>query len=380
MSDIELDEDALARGEYTLEEYDVGPSQQEMAASELASMDARMDRLPPSMNEGSMESRLRMAGEDGPPAGMQLTHSTGPGGEKYQTGPKGVKADYERAQQILRQNRKFDAMRRERSLQPQKTVTAESIMTPEERAAAQAEEEKQRRKRLNDDSDEDEEDDEDRAAFERYRQQRLQFLQNSLPSYGSYDRVSKGEFARLVKEVHEACFVVCHIYQNSIDACLRLHLSFEALAPQFPHVRFVRLRSTEAMPGFKSAGLPTFLIYKAGELVTSAVRVTDVLPKNFTDVDVAKLLQAKNILRVPTDLTSGLARLQESNREWSDEENERAAAEEEEEGRTSGFNLLSGASSSSSSSNSNRFGKSRLQRGKISIHRAVDHGSDSDSD
>jgi hypothetical protein len=34
------------------------------------------------------------------------------------------------------------------------------------------------------------------------------------------------------------------------------------------------------------------MVYRGGKLVTSAVRVTDGLPKVFTDVDVAKLLQA----------------------------------------------------------------------------------------
>lgn len=34
------------------------------------------------------------------------------------------------------------------------------------------------------------------------------------PRFGAHTRVSKGEFATLVKEVHELCYVVCHLYQN----------------------------------------------------------------------------------------------------------------------------------------------------------------------
>lgn len=46
------------------------------------------------------------------------------------------------------------------------------------------------------------------------------------------------------------------------------------------------------MAHFKDAGLPTLLVYKGGKMVTSAVRCTDVLPKHFSDLDVARLLQA----------------------------------------------------------------------------------------
>jgi hypothetical protein len=105
----------------------------------------------------------------------------------------------------------------------------------------------------------DEEDEDDAAAFEAYKAQRIAFVQNSLsanltpfqcsmryalrpactsplpcqrclltfpfvclfvcalafsPRFGVHTRVSKLEFANLVKEVHELVYVVCHIYQN----------------------------------------------------------------------------------------------------------------------------------------------------------------------
>jgi hypothetical protein len=70
----------------------------------------------------------------------------------------------------------------------------------------------------------DSEDEEDDAAFELYKQQRISSVQNSLPRFGSHTRVSKAEFATLAKEVHELCFVVCHLYQNvscGVYACVR---------------------------------------------------------------------------------------------------------------------------------------------------------------
>lgn len=60
------------------------------------------------------------------------------------------------------------------------------------------------------DSDEDSDD----AAFEAYKASRIAAVQASLPTFGTYARVNKLEFAKLVKEVHELCYVVCHVYEN----------------------------------------------------------------------------------------------------------------------------------------------------------------------
>lgn len=51
------------------------------------------------------------------------------------------------------------------------------------------------------------------------------------------------------------------------------------------------------MPGFKAAGLPALLVYRGGQMLTQALRVTEVMPKRFGDIDVAKLLQASGETR-----------------------------------------------------------------------------------
>jgi hypothetical protein len=155
------------------------------------------------------------------------------------------------------------------------------------------------------------------------------------------------------------------------------------------------------MAGFREAGLPALLVYKGGQMVTSALRCTAALPKAFTDIDVARLLQAKGILTVPTgvkELAAHLVTDQQSNRQWSDDENEEAA--EENSGATvalQGLNLLaadpfdamtagsgSGSKSSSSaaaaasSSSSSRSGGGRLQKGKFTRSRIADSDDDSD--
>lgn len=51
------------------------------------------------------------------------------------------------------------------------------------------------------------------------------------------------------------------------------------------------MRATDMSKTYSEAGLPTLLVYKGGQLITSAVRATDALPKQFNDLHVAKLLQ-----------------------------------------------------------------------------------------
>lgn len=76
-----------------------------------------------------------------------------------------------------------------------------------------------------------------------------------------------------------------------VDRCTRLHLSFEALAPQFPFVHFARCRASDVFANYSEAGLPTLIAYRAGEQVYAAVRCTDILGEKFSDLDVCKLLQ-----------------------------------------------------------------------------------------
>lgn len=59
------------------------------------------------------------------------------------------------------------------------------------------------------------------------------------------------------------------------------------------------------MAHYKNAGLPTLIVYKGGKMVTSAVRCTDVLPKHFSDLDVARLLQAYEQHALKCALQSG---------------------------------------------------------------------------
>jgi len=120
-------------------------------------------------------------------------------------------------------------------------------------------------------------------------------VQASLPVFGTFDRLSKAEWTEAIKHTHELVYVICHLYENDVKACTKLNLCFENLCKSFPHVRFCRVRSTEAIPGYKRVGLPSLIIYKGGDMVKSFVRVTSSIGP-ITDLSVAQFLAKQGIL------------------------------------------------------------------------------------
>ena len=85
-----------------------------------------------------------------------------------------------------------------------------------------------------------------------------------------------------------------------MELCARLHLSFTHLSSVFEHVRFVRIRSADVLPSYPVSGLPALLIYRAGVCTANAIRLSAVLPQHFTDLEVARMLQAQGVLTVPS--------------------------------------------------------------------------------
>lgn len=136
------DETGDYHNDYTLEEYDIGPTVQEQEHQDVSNIDFRMDAPPPTR---SMENRLRDASEAAPPEGMQLARPDPSccGGASSHTGPKAVKADYEAAKQVLRNQRMMDRMRRERALEAGVRVDLTQLaMTPAEQARVKKAQEK----------------------------------------------------------------------------------------------------------------------------------------------------------------------------------------------------------------------------------------------
>lgn len=249
---------------YQMEEILQEPDEPDEEAERRPAIDARMNSLPPPVIRNNID-----------PRGMWNSSNTG---------PKGVKADYKEAQHNVATIRLREKMIRERELEAIATGRKEVVVTD---AATSAPPQKR-----SDESD----DDSDEEEFQKFKMERIKMAQASLPVFGTFDRMSKDEWTEAIKHTHELVYVIAHLYENDVPACVKLNLCLEALAPRFPHVRFCRIRSTEAVKGYSRAGLPTIIVYKGGEMVHSFVRVTDMMGP-ITDLSVAQFFTKQGIFR-----------------------------------------------------------------------------------
>ena len=175
-------------------------------------IDARMDSIPPPAIREGVDNRGNWNSQN--------------------TGPKGVKADFEEAKLNLQTIRMRQRMERDRALKHNGTVQYTVDEAPKAEPA--------RRKRPDSDSETDSDLESDDEEFARYKLERLKMIEASLPNFGTFDRVDKDQMAAIIHDTHELCFVVVHWYQNHHTICTALNLCFESLAPQFPRTRFIR--------------------------------------------------------------------------------------------------------------------------------------------
>jgi thiol-disulfide isomerase/thioredoxin len=287
MSDNELegDHEEYDGGSYQIEELNMGGMP---PVERHNNLEVRMERAPPPPTEGGA-----------PPQGMRMT---GGGNPSCNTGPKGVLADFEEAKRNMRTKRMMQDIRTERVMNKMAEGDLKLHVADEEKKGINTIKKSKKKKGGDDDEESDSDLDSDDDVMVQMRLKRIQAMQNTMPVFGTHDRVeSIVDFSNLTKNVHEQVFVVAHLYENHLEPCVRINLAMEELASQFPHVRFVRLRSTDFLASYPLAGLPTFLIYKGGKEV--ATYLGDVVLREIspvTDANVARFLARRGVLSLPT--------------------------------------------------------------------------------
>lgn len=282
------------------------------------------------------------------------------------TGPKGVKRDYEIAKRNTAINRTFDQMRKERSLklasqgmrnlhsagdpdyEPDRFGNAAAEIaeasararddrpaaTPADelrqrridalRAQQKQQQQQQQKEKAKQDSDREGRDEgsdldsDEERNFQRYKAERLRQVQSSLPTFGNYVRAHEfDELAEMIKNQHELVRTVVHVYENTSKTCISLHLTFEAMAQQYQHVAFVRIRSSAAMQGaYDAKGLPTLLLYKGSKMTASLIAAATVLGEQPSDAAVATFLEKQGVLAMPTGGVEAITRRKRA--EWDE--------------------------------------------------------------
>jgi hypothetical protein len=101
-----------------------------------------------------------------------------------------------------------------------------------------------------------------------FREQRLNELKvkRATNRFGSVTEISKGDWISEVTEGSKTCLVIAHLYEDSVVECQLMENALSVLAPKFPHIKFVRIKSTHAIENWPTRNLPTLFIYQNGDL------------------------------------------------------------------------------------------------------------------
>lgn len=84
--------------------------------------------------------------------------------------------------------------------------------------------------------------------------------------YGDVVEIVKDDWVREVTECSNACWVVVLLYQNSVVECGLVEEAMSDLANRFKYVKFVKIRSTQAVENWPEKNLPTLFLYNEGVL------------------------------------------------------------------------------------------------------------------
>ncbi|CAM9515266.1 unnamed protein product [Phaeothamnion confervicola] len=115
----------------------------------------------------------------------------------------------------------------------------------------------------------------DDAALQRYRDARLAELRaaRSRERFGEVYAIGKADWVKDVTEASCDAWVVAHLHEDSVVECAVMAEALAALAPRFKEVKFVRIRSRQAIENWPEANLPAVFVYKDGVLSSQLVGI-----------------------------------------------------------------------------------------------------------
>merc|ERR1712154_701135 len=97
------------------------------------------------------------------------------------------------------------------------------------------------------------------------------------PRYGNTMEMTAWTFQKEVDEAPSNVFVVVHVYQDYMERCARMNYAIAQIAKSYPHIKFLRARSDRlGLDDYPEIGLPTFIVFKNGQLGKSPFDVKDV--------------------------------------------------------------------------------------------------------
>ncbi len=142
-----------------------------------------------------------------------------------------------------------------------------------------------------------------------YREKRLQQLKAArpLPSFAKDGcrAVDPFEFLEEIDGADPRVAVVVLLQEDWIALCQRVAHAFEELACRFPHTRFLKMSASSCSKVLKSidsrADLPVIMVYRAGDMEHTLMDVKEDLGDRFTAEDVEFVLRKCGALDATTE-------------------------------------------------------------------------------
>jgi len=103
-------------------------------------------------------------------------------------------------------------------------------------------------------------------------------------------QLSRDTFVAAVENVDPHSFVLVHLAHRTLAPSKRMSVCLHEIAREFPSLKVCEIVSTDAIPGFDEIALPALIVYKAKEVYTTFMRVTDEIGFAFEAADVISVL------------------------------------------------------------------------------------------
>lgn len=94
--------------------------------------------------------------------------------------------------------------------------------------------------------------------------------------FGDVVEIVKDEWVREVTDASKSCWVIVHLYQDYITECRLLENALLILASKFKYIKFLKIRSTQAVENWPEKNLPTLFLYHEGELKQQMITLKQV--------------------------------------------------------------------------------------------------------
>eukprot|EP01041_Mallomonas_annulata_P001584 gene1584-3061_t len=143
----------------------------------------------------------------------------------------------------------------------------------------------------------DDEDEEDSLFFVEFRKKRLLELQASsaMPQFGSCREVDATDFLDQVDKEDNRVIVMVHLYETSVQSCVRLNRHMEELAVRRPDWKLLRMNASSNSIEIDRIAMPILTIYRGGRVVNTLMALDQQLGPLFTVDDVEWLLETEGL-------------------------------------------------------------------------------------